>query len=168
MILKLIGFWSSPEELEEFIDPRLLVSFECEDNLSRIAGYLSSGFFCGGELGYSWCRFCCSTPSNKMGSSVLTDGKWCWPKGLVHYVLEHKVGLPGEFISHMQQSNYCISKDFDDANLFSAIQDLTFWDEWCKKNKLEAKFLIKEYDPNEVDTARRIEMESRADPLGLL
>lgn len=50
-------------------------------------------------MGYSPCRLC-GLASN--GNLDLTDGTYIWPEGLAHYVLEHSVRLPDEFIHHVR------------------------------------------------------------------
>jgi hypothetical protein len=34
------------------------------------------------------------------GSGEFTDGTYAWPEGLAHYVYDHKVRLPEEFVRH--------------------------------------------------------------------
>jgi len=46
--------------------------------------------------GVSTCRFC----GHQNGALELSDGVWYWPDGLVHYVTEHDVRLPSEFVEH--------------------------------------------------------------------
>lgn len=47
--------------------------------------------------GLSECRFC----GEFVGSKELTDQKYCWPEGLAHYLTQHSVRLPDEFVSHV-------------------------------------------------------------------
>lgn len=47
--------------------------------------------------GWSTCRICgCLN-----GSSDRHDGKYRWPSGLAHYVEEHNIVLPREFVVHI-------------------------------------------------------------------
>lgn len=48
--------------------------------------------------GISRCRFC----ETDNGSAEMTDGTYCWPEGLAHYVREHDVRLPEEFQLHVE------------------------------------------------------------------
>jgi hypothetical protein len=34
----------------------------------------------------------------------MTDGVYCWPEGLAHYVKEHDVRLPDEFVTHVARA----------------------------------------------------------------
>lgn len=47
--------------------------------------------------GYSWCRIC-GFGSN--GTTDMSDGTYVWPEGLLHYIREHGVRPPQEFIDH--------------------------------------------------------------------
>lgn len=64
------------------------------------------------EIPYSWlgsstCRFCTRRPIFRMmlgaeeRSVDFTDGKYAWPGGLGHYVREHGVRPPAEFVAHV-------------------------------------------------------------------
>ena len=50
--------------------------------------------------GLSECRFC----GQMNGSAEMTDGVYCWPEGLAHYVHEHEVRLPDEFVMHVHDA----------------------------------------------------------------
>jgi hypothetical protein len=50
-----------------------------------------------GYRGWSQCRLC----GKHNGSAEWTDGTYAWPTGLSHYVREHGVKLPVEFIRHI-------------------------------------------------------------------
>jgi len=47
-------------------------------------------------MGLSPCRIC----GRNNGSLEYTDGTYLWPQGLAHYVDEHEVRLPDEFVRH--------------------------------------------------------------------
>jgi hypothetical protein len=49
--------------------------------------------------GWSNCRICGCVN----GTVCVTDGVWVWPVGLAHYVEEHNVGLPAEFVLHIDR-----------------------------------------------------------------
>jgi hypothetical protein len=51
--------------------------------------------------GLSPCRLC----GQLNGSAEYTDGTYVWPEGLAHYVMEHDVRLPDEFVSHVRRSH---------------------------------------------------------------
>jgi len=49
--------------------------------------------------GTSWCRFRCKGfGARGVGNTELSDGRFIWPSGLVHYVEQHLVRLPDEFV----------------------------------------------------------------------
>jgi hypothetical protein len=62
-----------------------------------VASYLERGRLVNQYRGLSQCRFC----GQSNGSAELTDGLYCWPEGLAHYVNEHEVRLPDEFTAHV-------------------------------------------------------------------
>lgn len=80
-----------PEPGSSIIDPK---------DLSKVVDYLNRGFLESFEFGYATCRLCGLSGIN-MGACSLTDGVFVWPEGLPHYLLEHSVCLPSEFISHV-------------------------------------------------------------------
>ena len=99
---KFIGFWRRHKNEdcednlpwpEDFIDEE---QSECFINM--VAGYLDSGSIRERYMGQAYCRIC-NTWGN--GSADLSDGTYVWPEGLSHYVREHKVRLPDEFVQHI-------------------------------------------------------------------
>lgn len=96
--LIVIGYWDGPDtsgpwpDVQRFIDPTW-----DEDERDFIADYLRMGFVSRAYMGYSICRVCGKRDN---GDLELTDGTYVWPDGLVHYVIEHDVRLPGWFVSH--------------------------------------------------------------------
>jgi len=89
-----IGFWWSffepllPDPAK-FVDESWL-----EAEKQRVIAYLKQGRKLHAWMGYSWCRFRCPTDDVTMGAWDLTDGIYCWPEGLVHYIAKHNVRLP--------------------------------------------------------------------------
>src|SRR5262249_34367885 len=79
--------------------------------------------------GTSWCRFLCDGGN---GCCELSDGCWIWPEGLSHYVRDHHVRLPGEFITDAMVGRPVkampVDQDFHDV-------DFSFWKEWCSRNR---------------------------------
>jgi hypothetical protein len=80
-----------PDE-RSFVDP----SWAAEER-ERVARYLEVWTLVNVELGISDCRFC----KQENGTGALTDGAFCWPEGLPHYVWEHEVRLPTPFVEHV-------------------------------------------------------------------
>lgn len=94
--VRLLGFWVKPgfEHLPnpaDLADPRWP-----QPESRRVADYLDRGQIAAVYDGESPCRLC---PSPN-GSRERTDGTYLWPEGLSHYVLEHGVRLPAEFLRH--------------------------------------------------------------------
>ena len=95
--LTLIGYWDGPHTdnswpaVESFVDS----SWDAEER-DDVAYYLSRGLVAVGFMGYSRCRFC----GENNGNLELSDGVFIWPEGLGHYLIEHGVRLPDEFVRH--------------------------------------------------------------------
>jgi hypothetical protein len=95
--LRLIGYWVGPMA-PGWPDPRAFVD-ETWDAGDRdvVIEYLSSGFTVRAFGGVSTCRFC----GRDNGAIEVSDGTWTWPEGLAHYLAEHGVRLPEEFVQHV-------------------------------------------------------------------
>jgi hypothetical protein len=94
--LRLIGYWTGPTAPDwpdptDFVDP----SWD-QGERETIADYLRGGFVFRAFGGVSSCRFC----GRENGALELSDGVWYWPDGLAHYVADHDVRLPSEFVEH--------------------------------------------------------------------
>ena len=85
--------WPDPHS---FVDP----SWD-QDQRSTVARHLECGVLCLQYRGLSPCRFC----ERNNGSAEYTDGVYVWPEGLAHYVIEHGVRLPEEFVAHVLSSH---------------------------------------------------------------
>lgn len=135
--LKYIGLWtpvgaSQGMTRSSWIHPRLLVDHSWETSChDRIVDYLSKGVVLHAPDGYSSCRFGCGLN----GSTELTDGIWLWPEGLRHYVVEHHVRLPAEFVNHMQSNDFLVPSIAVDERfqLMLAHRSTTFWSDWCQE-----------------------------------
>jgi hypothetical protein len=94
--LRLIGYWRSTDH-PEYPDPRDLVDAGWDHEVRNVVGaYLVSGTISKAYMGYSPCRIC----GENNGAVEYTDGVFAWPEGLAHYVDEHEVRLPQEFVDH--------------------------------------------------------------------
>jgi hypothetical protein len=95
--LILIGYWKG-ENAERWPDPAAFVDHGW-DELERddVARYLTQGFVARTWMGYSPCRFC----GKSNGAIDLTDGVYLWPEGFAHYVEDHGVRPPAEFVEHV-------------------------------------------------------------------
>ena len=99
MKLRLIGYWEGPHAegwptAQNFVDPA-----QDRGDVRVICGYLEDGAVARKYRGLSKCRFC----GEFVGSLERTDGVYIWPDGLAHYVREHSVRLPDEFLAHARR-----------------------------------------------------------------
>lgn len=99
MKLRAIGYWASVRDMRsglpdprDFIDP----AWDIEQRFV-VADYLRDGRRMSYALGYSPCRLCgCLN-----GNATFADDSYVWPEGLAHYVEEHAIRLPDEFVAHV-------------------------------------------------------------------
>lgn len=122
--LRLIGYW---REDMPALDPGLTVSAEQraayegirargrswpdpkafadpnwrEEERRAVVKHLQAGSLVIQYRGLSPCRFC----GRHNGSAELSDGVFCWPEGLAHYLEAHAVRLPGEFVEHVRSTS---------------------------------------------------------------
>src|SRR5262245_35819283 len=125
--IKLIGYWITSLRDTEYCSPQEFVLDSPDALRTLIADYLDRGAEYTAYRGVSWCRFFCGYA--KMGNRELTDGYFVWPEGLSHYVRQHDVQLPEEFIRHVQSGTPAIPE-----GQWSSILDETYWKEWCRAN----------------------------------
>jgi hypothetical protein len=132
-MLKGIGFWIRDLRDESYPAPQELVGALPEEQRRSLTHYLESGATFEEYLGYAWCRFVCgaSTQSalermdTRLGTRDLTDGIWVWPEGLAHYVREHGIVLPEEFMEHAV-SGATPTMPHPDERV-----ETEFWTRWC-------------------------------------
>jgi hypothetical protein len=67
----------------------------------RVVAYLSQGRLFRSWMGFSWCRFRCDIFLGAMGNGDLTDGTYCWPERLTHYISKHHLRLPTTIVQHI-------------------------------------------------------------------
>lgn len=101
---KMLGYWKdkwnrkgeyrypSLPDPHDFIDK----SWDKKERDAVIA-YLKSGKRNSSWMGFSTCRIC----GIHNGTQCLTDGTYIWPQGFAHYVEQHYVKPPQEFIDHV-------------------------------------------------------------------
>lgn len=120
VVLRRIGYWGSgaPGALP---DPVSLAGAEwVETEREDVEDYLGRGFVSSASLGREQCRLC----GRQNGSLELSDGTFCWPEGLRHYVQAHSLALPREFIDHVVSSI---------VSLMDQEVDDEWWIEWARK-----------------------------------
>jgi hypothetical protein len=93
--------------------------------------YLKSGHVALRWKGYDDCRICKQT----LGTKCLTDGTFIWPEKIEHYLEEHDILFPDEFVLHMNKQRWRISPQLKIKELSSNNTDESFWMSWCKRNQ---------------------------------
>ncbi|GAA4622164.1 hypothetical protein [Cellulomonas oligotrophica] len=98
--LRLIGYWSGGHGARDWPDVRDFVDDEMdEEERVHVGLYLRNGLVARAFMGYSPCRLC---DRRANGNLELTDGVYVWPEGLPHYVMDHSVRLPRDFVAHVE------------------------------------------------------------------
>jgi len=104
--LILIGYWAS-DSTPGWPDPRALVDLEWDaDEQEAVADYLESGLISRAYMGFSPCRIC----GTDNGNLELSDLTYVWPSGLAHYVRDHGVRLPAEFVEHATSTQEAVEE----------------------------------------------------------
>lgn len=98
-----IGFWNTPRNTypelpmpEDYVDD----SWD-ETERAKVVEYLSTAKICKRYRGMSRCRVC----GKYNGSTERSDGKYLWPDGYAHYIFEHGVKPPEDFIEWVERKN---------------------------------------------------------------
>lgn len=131
--MKLIGYWIRSLADDEYPPPQEFVIDYEANVLNALANYLDAGKTFRVYRGHSWCRFFCNHP---MGSCELTDGQWVWPQDLSHYVRDHCVALPNEFVQHVLARESGVSAL--EGEWSQVRPDDSFWISWCAKHRSRA------------------------------
>lgn len=141
-MLKAIGFWITGLHDERQPAPQELVGTMPADQRARLVDYLAAGMTHESYLGLSWCRFGCGIDWALMGSRDLTDATWIWPEGLAHYVRDHRIVLPEEFVTHALSKVTPRTPGWpdDDLDIASATGetepvDHEFWRQWSSTRR---------------------------------
>lgn len=95
-----VGFWKGPEESAMGCpDPVDFVDSTWESDIRQLViEYLEIPEFESTIYrGMSTCRFC----KKWNGNCDFTDGSYVWPQGFSHYLREHDVKPPSEFVEHV-------------------------------------------------------------------
>ena len=113
--LRVIGYWGDAQQ-SDLPHPSVFVDLSWDaDEREAIAYYLGRGVLARAYMGYSPCRLC---DKRDNGNLEFSDGTYVWPQGLVHYVTEHGVRLPAEFVQHAFAT---------EERLGSADRDINWW-----------------------------------------
>jgi hypothetical protein len=127
--MRVIGYWIESLLDASYLPPQEFVGSLAGADRKALAGYLDQGDVYETYRGLSWCRFYCG---REMGCREFTDGHWVWPEDLSHYVREHGVVLPQEFMQHARIGVSRISR----PTWSERSVDATFWKIWCRENSL--------------------------------
>ncbi|HZJ67892.1 MAG TPA: hypothetical protein VFD36_30520 [Kofleriaceae bacterium] len=132
----MFGYWreSPPGQFLGYPDPGALVDPAWEPaRRERIVEYLRAGKALAAYPGYASCRFadCTHAQRDHIGSQDLTDGHWIWPEGLWHYVQDHAVRLPDEFVATAVAGDFAIAADLGDRVV---AMDPAFWLRWSAEH----------------------------------
>lgn len=141
-----VGYWS--EKYENGVTPMFLTGEIDPFMKSQIVHYLKSGHRGIEFLGRARCRFHCKKSySSELENTDFTDGSWVWPEGLAHYVEEHNLLLPPEFILHMHNNRFSVPQVDVDFMANHKMQDNApeiqvesenIWKNWLLKNNEQA------------------------------
>lgn len=96
-----VGYWRSLYE-PALPDPAWFIdAYWSPEERQRALQYLRQGRQINFWMGYSWCRFRCGINDAYMGTCDVTDGTYCWPEGLAHYIEKHALRLPEGMMQHI-------------------------------------------------------------------
>ena len=123
--MHLIGYWIESLADMNYFPPQELIGDLTAETKRRIADYLDAGSLFAEYRGLSWCRFGCTHV--QMGHREFTDGCWVWPEGLSHYIRDHAVTLPDQFIEHVLSGGSTASPPIQNEDL-----DDGLWINWCR------------------------------------
>jgi len=102
MPLTRVGYWLPRPEDTPFhglIWPGTVVDEDWDpEERALIINHLKNSTTHTRWMGYSGCRFC----GKLNGTRCFTDGKYIFPEGYAHYLEEHGVKPPAEFIEHVR------------------------------------------------------------------
>lgn len=94
-----VGFWHS--ESEPFLPhPAMHIDVERKwpaETRRAVVEYLHRQHQLTQYMGWSDCRLC----GKENGSADVTDGVYTWPSGFLHYVVDHHVKPPEDFVAHV-------------------------------------------------------------------
>lgn len=142
MTLIEVGFWRRFED--KSVDPGDLRPWPSSPSFASdgsdidihqketLLEYLSLGLIESYEFGYATCRVC-GYHCDEMGCCSLSDGIYVWPEGLNHYINEHDIILPKDFINHTQQNIETLRKTYHNRQINS---DELCLSEWRESEKL--------------------------------
>lgn len=101
--MKRVGFWKG-SLFDGLPDPRRLVDVTWDPHeRALVVAYLKAGREANAFFGYSHCRFECGKQDRDLGCHDLTDDVYVWPEGYAHYIEDHGVRPPADFVAHVMK-----------------------------------------------------------------
>jgi hypothetical protein len=108
MTFKRAGFfWEMYDDEPGLPSIHDFVRAEPHPDAARIAAYLQSGAGLAGVGKYVEDLL---DPTSRvvLMPGLVTDGVWLWRQDLAHYVAQHNVALPDDFIAHMEKNGWAV------------------------------------------------------------
>lgn len=121
--MKFFAFWFGFDGTKEkSIKKMLIKEYEYDlDELDRCIEYMSSTEnMLNGGSGSDPCLF--DNAHILYGYGCRTDGVWIWESHMDHYIREHNIQIPRDFIEHMKANNFVVPKLSEDE-LDNIIED---------------------------------------------
>lgn len=123
--LILVGYWHSKDR-PDLPDPAWFIDEQWDaDTRQRVIDYLKNGKVVRRYMGFSWCRFRCGNGRHN-GTNDCSDGVYGWPSGLAHYLKDHAVRLPDEFVTHAL-TGLEVPAWVDSASMRQKANNATWW-----------------------------------------
>lgn len=130
MKFRAIGYWRENGSFFDLPDPRECIDPDWDPAERFAVGrYLRRGQIVAVSRGKALCRLC----GEILDGRTLADSAYAWPGGTAHYVEEHSVRLPEDFVSHVQ------ARIVATADLTACI-DFAWWRE-CEPSGTSHKWL---------------------------
>ena len=112
MNLKTVGFYHLTPLAQRREELRALRRDSPDARKDAILNYLESGVLCAATPGIE--EDVLRDPPVSIGPpDVLTDGVWAWPRTLAHYVRQHHIALPDEFMEHMKANAWSCARSVE-------------------------------------------------------
>ncbi len=127
LVMRFIGQWIDLLRDTRYPPPQELVGDYDLAVQQSVADYLDHGHVYARYRGLIGCLFYCG---HTEGHVERTDGHWVWPCNLSHYVRDHSVLVPEDFINHA--SSWRVLPDFDET-WQHAKPDHNYWLQWCQR-----------------------------------
>ena len=105
-MLLAIGYWRSVDDYTLPDPSRFVDASWDQEERKRTIEYLEKGEEIAVEVignVYDWCRF--RSKEQALYSTPRTDGYYVWPQSLIHYLKDHDIRLPEQFVKHVRKES---------------------------------------------------------------